>query len=119
MRLLIVDDLEENLVALEALLRHPGREITCVGSGEQAVEEFRRSPAELVLLDVMMPKMSGIETAEVLRFLEPEVPIVFVSAAADDGDVQRAAERLGALGCLLIPVDAVALMRIVAHVEAV
>jgi CheY-like chemotaxis protein len=117
-RLLIVDDLEENLVAHEVLLRRPGREISCVRSGAEAIEQFMRTPTALVLLDVMMPKMNGIETAEALRALDPSLPIVFVSAAADETNIQYAARRLGALGCILIPVDAEVLTKMVADVEA-
>src|SRR5687767_9775877 len=105
-RLLIVDDTPENLFALEALLRRPGREIVCVQSGHDALQEFQRAPATLVLLDVLMPRMNGIETADALRVLSPRVPIVFVTAVADDSHVQREARRVGALGCLLIPGDA-------------
>jgi two-component system, sensor histidine kinase and response regulator len=119
LRLLIVDDRQENLVALEVLLRRPGREIVCVRSGSEAIEEFKRSPPTLVLLDVLMPGMSGIETAEVLRSLSPRLPIVFVTAAAHDSHVQREARRVGALGCLFIASDAAVLIATIADVEAI
>src|SRR5688572_24101672 len=88
-RLMIVDDREDNLVALEVLLRRPGREIVCLQSGEQAVEEFGRRPATLALLDFKMPRMNGGETADALRTLDPRLPIIFVSAVAHDDPVQR------------------------------
>ena len=116
-RVLVVDDLERNLVALEATLRAPGREIVCAGSGIEALAEASRLAIDLAVLDVMMPGMNGIMLAEALRCRVPELPLIFVSAVADEQEVQFAARRLGALGCFLSPIAAETLRGVVATFE--
>ena len=79
---LLVDDLQENLVALEALIRQPGRRIFSARSGEQALSLMLEHSFALAILDVQMPSMNGFELAELMRGTERTrgIPIVFVSA---------------------------------------
>ncbi|KAK0349219.1 hypothetical protein LTR94_034042, partial [Friedmanniomyces endolithicus] len=63
-KILIVDDLPENLQALEALLRHEQRVIYQAGSGEQALALLLEHEFALAILDVQMPGMDGFELAE-------------------------------------------------------
>ncbi|MCP6167353.1 response regulator, partial [Klebsiella pneumoniae] len=79
---LIVDDLEENLVALEALLRRDGLGFLRARSGEEALELLLRNEVALALLDVQMPGMDGFELAEFMRGNERtrHVPIMFLTA---------------------------------------
>ncbi len=83
---LIVDDLEENLVALEALLVEPGVEVLRARSGAEALELLLVHPIGLALLDVQMPEMDGFELAELMRGSERtrHVPIIFVTAGLGD-----------------------------------
>jgi hypothetical protein len=67
---LLVDDLQENLVALEALIRRPDRRIFCARSGEEALSLMLEHSFALALLDVQMPGMNGFELAELMRGTE-------------------------------------------------
>ena len=66
-KFLLVDDVEENLVALEALLRRDGLEILKAKSGPEALELLLVHDVALALLDVQMPEMDGYELAELMR----------------------------------------------------
>lgn len=86
---LLVDDLEENLLALEALLRRDGLSFLRARSGEQALELLLQHEVALALLDVQMPGMDGFELAEFMRgnVRIRHVPIIFVTAGS--ADIQR------------------------------
>ena len=82
-KLLIVDDLPENLLALEALVRGPGRAVYRATSAEEALALLLDHEFALAILDVQMPGMNGFELAELMRGTERtrHIPIIFVSAA--------------------------------------
>jgi CheY-like chemotaxis protein len=67
---LLVDDLQENLIALEALIRQPGRRIFTARSGEEALSLMLEHAFALAILDVQMPSMNGFELAELMRGTE-------------------------------------------------
>lgn len=106
-RILLVDDIEENLVALEALLRRDDAEIVTVRSGTQALELILTQEFSLALIDVQMPEMDGFELAELMRGAERSryIPIIFVTAGA--GDAQRIFRgyETGAVDFLFKPID--------------
>src|SRR5215831_1661405 len=83
---LLVDDLEENLLALAALLQRPDVEILTARSGAEALELLLVHEVALALLDVQMPEMDGFELAELMRGAErtKHVPIIFVTAGGRD-----------------------------------
>ncbi|HEY4058167.1 MAG TPA: hybrid sensor histidine kinase/response regulator [Kofleriaceae bacterium] len=106
-RVLLVDDIEENLIALEALLRRsPNIEIVMARSGREALEILLVQDVALALLDVNMPEMDGFQLAELMRGTQrtKEVPIVFVTAAHEPARVFQGYE-LGAVDFLTKPVD--------------
>jgi len=111
MKLLLVDDLEENLAALDALLRNPiiesGLEIYKASSGRQALELLLEHEFALCLLDVQMPEMSGFELAELMRGTErtKNVPIIFVTAVARDPNITFKGYETGAVDFLFKPLD--------------
>jgi signal transduction histidine kinase len=107
---LLVDDLHENLVALEALIRQPGRRIFTARSGEQALSLMLEQPFALAILDVQMPSMNGFELAELMRGTERTrgIPIVFVSAAGRELDYAFRGYESGAVDFLYKPIDPVA-----------
>ena len=87
-RVLIVEDEPDirNLVVLH--LQRDGYQVTSAGSGEEALRQVRLSPPDLVLLDLMLPTMSGLEVCRRLR-QEPAtatLPIVMLTAKADEVD---------------------------------
>src|SRR6478736_6736507 len=79
---LIVDDLEENRLALCALLRQADVELLTASSGIEALELLLVHDVALALLDVQMPEMDGFELAELMRGSERtrQVPIIFITA---------------------------------------
>jgi two-component system sensor histidine kinase/response regulator len=85
-KFLLVDDIEENLVALEALLRRDGLEILTARSGMEALELLLAHDVALAFLDVQMPGMDGFELAELMRGTErtKHVPIIFITAGNRD-----------------------------------
>jgi signal transduction histidine kinase len=106
-KILIVDDLPENLQALEALLRHDQRAIYQAGSGEQALALLLEHEFALAILDVQMPGMDGFELAEVMRSTTRtrHIPIVFVSAAGRELDYAFKGYESGAVDFMYKPLD--------------
>jgi two-component system, sensor histidine kinase and response regulator len=104
---LLVDDLEENLLALSALLRRDDVEVLTARSGSEALELLLVHDVALALLDVQMPKMDGFELAEFMRGSERtrEVPIIFVTAAARDQHRLFKGYESGAVDFLFKPIE--------------
>jgi signal transduction histidine kinase len=80
--ILLVDDHEENLLALEAILADPAYRLVRAGSGRDALREVLRHDFALILLDVAMPDLDGYETAALIRQRERsrDTPIIFLTA---------------------------------------
>ncbi|MBS0419343.1 MAG: hybrid sensor histidine kinase/response regulator [Proteobacteria bacterium] len=105
---LLVDDLEENLLALAALLRRPDLEILSARSGREALELLLVHDVALALVDVQMPEMDGFELAELMRGSERtrQVPIIFVTAGARDQHRLFKGYESGAVDFLFKPIEA-------------
>jgi two-component system sensor histidine kinase/response regulator len=93
-RILVVDDQEANVQALSGMLEPLGFEIIPVTSGEKALQCLAAYPADLILLDVLMPEMDGFEVCQRIRAQGHlnEIPIIFLSAADEKAFVVRAFE---------------------------
>jgi two-component system sensor histidine kinase/response regulator len=104
---LLVDDLEENLLALEALLQRPDVEILTARSGAQALELLLVHEVALAFLDVQMPEMDGFELAELMRGSERtrHIPIIFVTAGARDQYRLFKGYESGAVDFLYKPIE--------------
>ena len=104
---LLVDDLEENLLALSALLRQDDVELLQARSGEQALELLLVHDVALALLDVQMPDMDGFTLAELMRGMERtrNVPIIFVTAGARDPHRVFQGYDAGAVDFLYKPIE--------------
>jgi two-component system sensor histidine kinase/response regulator len=104
---LLVDDLEENLLALSALLQRPGVEILTAQSGSQALELLLVHDVALAFLDVQMPEMDGFELAELMRGSERtrQIPIIFVTAGARDQHRLFKGYESGAVDFLFKPIE--------------
>lgn len=107
-KLLIVDDLPENLLALNALIRGPARSIYQATSAEQALALLLEHEFALAILDVQMPEMNGFELAELMRGTERtrHIPIIFVSAAGREMNYAFKGYESGAVDFLQKPLDA-------------
>lgn len=110
---LVVDDIEENLIALEALLQRSDIEILKASSGAEALELLLlHNDVALALLDVQMPEMNGFELAELIRGSERtrHVPLIFMTAGSRDQNWQFKGYETGAVDFLYKPIDTHALV---------
>ncbi len=105
--ILIVDDVKDNLLALNALLEREDLRIYQAQSGTQALELMLKHDFCLALLDVQMPEMSGFELAELMRGLKKTkfIPIIFVTATAKEQSFSFKGYESGAVDFLLKPLD--------------
>ncbi len=93
-KILVVDDEPMIVRLMEFILARQGHEVIVAVNGEEALEKIRAHRPDLVLLDIMMPRIDGYEVAQQLR-ADPEtasVPIIMLSAKAQEEDIRRGAE---------------------------
>jgi two-component system sensor histidine kinase/response regulator len=104
---LLVDDLEENLLALAALLQRQDVQILTARSGREALELLLVHDVALALLDVQMPEMDGFELAELMRGSERtrQIPIIFVTAGAHEQHRVFQGYESGAVDFLFKPIE--------------
>jgi len=118
-RILIVDDNETNRDILATRLATHGYELLQAADGEEALIAAKEQTPDLILLDVMMPKLDGVEVCRRLKgdATLPFIPIILVTAKADSKDVVAGLDA-GADEYLAKPVDQMALMARVRSVTA-
>jgi two-component system sensor histidine kinase/response regulator len=104
---LIVDDLEENLLALSALLARSDVEVLTARSGSEALELALVHDVALAFLDVQMPDMDGFQLAELLRGSERtrHIPLIFVTAGAREQHRQFKGYETGAVDFIYKPIE--------------
>jgi adenylate cyclase len=109
--ILVVDDVADNVEILRLRLESQGYEVVAAADGEAALETIRDQLPDLVLLDIMMPKLDGIGAVKALKADPslPFIPVILVTARADSKDVVAGLEA-GADDYLTKPVDQAALM---------
>src|SRR5216684_5264555 len=109
--ILVVDDVPDNVEILQLRLESQGYEVATAGDGEAALALVRDQLPDLVLLDIMMPKLDGIATVKQLKSdaALPFIPVILVTARADAKDVVAGLEA-GGDDYLTKPVDQAALM---------
>jgi signal transduction histidine kinase len=104
---LLVDDLEENLLSLEALLRRDGLTLLKARSGDEALELLLRHDVALALVDVQMPGLNGFELAELMRGNERtrHIPIIFLTAGTTDRQRRFQGYEAGAVDFIYKPIE--------------
>ena len=104
-KILIVDDEVEMRVALETTLKREGYSLTLAGNGEQALERLNEDTFDLVLTDIKMPKMNGIDLLKKLKKQSPKTVAIMMTAY---GEIDNAVETMkeGAFDYLLKPFSA-------------
>lgn len=103
-RILVVEDNELERVLLAELLKSAGHDVVFAQDGEGALEEWRRSGADLVVTDVMIPGLDGLELLESIRAEDPHVPVIAISGVT--AAKLNKAMRSGAAAILTKPVNA-------------
>ncbi|MCP4175757.1 MAG: response regulator [Fuerstiella sp.] len=91
-RILIADDNEQNRELLDAYLADQDYQILMANDGRHTMEQVDAQQPDLILLDIMMPKMSGYEVCEQLK-ADPEkrsIPVLMVTALNEQGDIEKA-----------------------------
>jgi CheY-like chemotaxis protein len=106
-RILLVDDRPENLVALEAILAPLDQILVPVRSGEQALQAVLDDEFAVILLDIVMPGMDGLETAAQIKLhaKNPDVPIILLTAAPAPPEQSFRGYAAGAVDYLAKPFD--------------
>lgn len=91
-RILIADDNQQNCELLEAYLAGEGYLIDFSNDGEATLKQVEREQPDLILLDIMMPRMSGYEVCARLKKSEVtcDIPIIMVTALNESGDIEKA-----------------------------
>ena len=84
-RILVIDDVKEEREVLTELLKDAPHQVSCAPDGKAALELLRHQPAELVITDMIMPGMDGIETIVALRQKYPDVKIIAMSGGGVAG----------------------------------
>jgi CheY-like chemotaxis protein len=103
--ILLVDDLPEKILVLETILAELGENLVVARSGAEALQHVLRQDFAVILMDVQMPLMDGLETAALIRQRKKSArtPIIFVTAFADDLRTTQG-YSLGAVDYILSPI---------------
>ena len=91
-RILIADDNQQNRELLDAYLAEDGHSIEMAADGEETLQKVRENPPDLILLDIMMPRVSGYEVCHRIRqdAATRNIPILMVTALRESGDIEKA-----------------------------
>jgi len=109
---LVVDDEEITRQLLVAALQAPQRQLLTAASGEEALEIAKKTDVDLVLLDLIMPGINGVETFRQLHELRPQLPVVIVTGYPDSDLMQKALE-IGPFTMINKPVDVNQIQKVV------
>jgi two-component system sensor histidine kinase/response regulator len=106
--ILMVDDEPANLIALEAMLEGLGQNLVKASSGKEALRHLLEQDFGLILLDVQMPEMNGIDTAAIIRERERSrhIPVIFLTARIKTDDIMFEGYSAGAVDFLIKPLQA-------------
>ncbi|SRR6056297_1466861 len=105
MKILIIDDSTINNILLENILSERGYEIYSILNGNSAIDKIEEVQPDLILLDIMMPEVSGFDVLRKLKENEIQVPVIIISAY-DSDKFKKLSKTLGAESYILKPVEA-------------
>ena len=118
-RILVIDDDQAVRLTIQLVLERAGHEVTLAASGRQGVQLFGDDDFDLLIVDIFMPGMDGLETMRDIHRLRPAVPVVVISGYAFRTPVEtvpdflKMAEKLGAVRTLRKPFRPAELLSIV------
>src|SRR5690606_28664163 len=116
MRILLVDDDLEALRLVQLNLEREGFDVQVAENGRQALELQKKQPADLVITDIFMPEMDGMETIDRIKTEVPRTPVSAVTAGWGSLDYLRIARQVGADAALAKPFTPEELLRTVRRV---
>ena len=113
-RILIVDDEAELVEMLTTRFESSGYDVDCAYNGQECLERVRNNRPDIIILDIMMPKLDGLHVCRLLKFNEEyqEIPIVFLTARGQDSD-KTSGEKVGADFYIVKPFDSSDLVKTV------
>ncbi|MEK6716715.1 MAG: response regulator [candidate division NC10 bacterium] len=103
-RVLVVDDDPVTVELLQGFLVGKGYEVSTAGDGAEALRMLKEERPHLVLLDILMPKMDGLEVLRQLRAIDKEVSVIMITAVNEE-ETGRQAMALGAFDYITKPLD--------------
>ena len=98
LKILAVDDEPDALELYKDLFTQKGYKVECANGGIEAIKTTEKTDFDAVLLDIRMPEMDGIETLMKLKEINPELPVVMLTAYGYDENLINKALQLGAAG---------------------
>lgn len=113
--ILLVEDNELNMEIAKFIIENEGAKVTCATNGKEAVDIYKNSPEsfDIILMDIMMPKMDGLQATQVIRSFDQNVPIVAMTANAFMEDKMKA-KKAGMNAHVSKPLDKDKLIRVIA-----
>ena len=115
-KILLVDDEPELLLLVEARLKANGYEVQCAGDGQAALEKAKKERPDLIILDLMLPKMDGFRVCALLKkdARYAPTPIILFTAKAEEED-RKLGEEAGADAYITKPFDPQVLLEKIQH----
>lgn len=115
LNVLLVEDNELNMEIARFIIENEGAKVTCVTNGKEAVDIYKKSPEffDIILMDIMMPEMDGLQATQFIRSFDQDIPIVAMTANAFTEDKIKA-KKAGMNAHLSKPLDRDRLIRVVA-----
>ncbi|MCX7838480.1 MAG: response regulator [Anaerolineae bacterium] len=115
---LIVDDYPEACAQITRVLERKGYQVTCVESGEQAIEAVRQRHYPIIFIDLKLPTMDGLQTYLALRAIDPDITAIMITGYREEMDAQiQAALAHNAHACLYKPFDTKQVQTLVEEIE--
>ena len=115
-KIVVIDDEPAMLRVTCRTLQAAGHTVIAFANGRGGIEHFKKETADLLLTDIFMPEMEGLETIQTAHRLRPEMPIIAMSGMSfDGGDYLHIAERFGAIATLKKPFQRSELIELVSQ----
>jgi len=112
---MVVEDDKSVRELLREILKRAGHDVMAAGNGKEALSLYKKSPADLIITNILMPEKEGLETIQELRRENPDIKIIAISGGGQIGpaDYLEVARRFGAMRTFSKPFDRKELLKAV------